>query len=598
MLNIAAIRKTAPSIICIGRNPQIIQSMLDFDYLTGNKTPSVKAIITSGRKFEKLFFGNQDILVPCYPTLSVLPAEIYKKTTFLAFFVSGRRVLVNTEEALDRFPHVVAGTVFAENVPEVHSLQMYKKAHLNNNVIIGPASVGLIIPGTVKLGAIGGIQPDHIIHSNLVHVGKTAVFSASGGMTNELLSTLAQLQKGISFALSFGGDRFPCFTPKEAFLAAEYDPETAVVVYFGELGGYDEYELAGLLDTKKITKKVIAYIAGTISEMFETPPQFGHAKAMAENKNESAIEKRRALQDAGAIVPETFVDFIQELTRLPELTKKKNMSYSILEAMKDRKHTLFSSSISKDVNDQVFVLGEDIVSMAKKKSFAAIVASMLLGKKNISKELETFIDFTLKLLIDHGPYQSGVINTMVTARAGRDLVSSLAAGLLTIGPRFGGAINTAAANWLQGVQDEMKPEVFVESYAKKKLYIPGIGHRKYSLDNPDPRVMELLHYIKKLQKKKFTSFAQQIQNITTVKKGTLILNIDGAIAAVSLDILHECEGMSYTDLQKLVESEFFNALFVLSRSVGFVAHFLDQKRLDEGLVRLSSSDVTEVTPEH
>ena len=39
---------------------------------------------------------------------------------------------------------------------------------------------------------------------------------------------------------------------------------------------------------------------------------------------------------------------------------------------------------------------------------------------------------------DHGPAVSGAHNTIVAARAGKDLVSSLASGLLTIGPRFGG----------------------------------------------------------------------------------------------------------------------------------------------------------------
>ena len=39
---------------------------------------------------------------------------------------------------------------------------------------------------------------------------------------------------------------------------------------------------------------------------------------------------------------------------------------------------------------------------------------------------------------------SGAHNTIVTARAGKDLVSCLVSGLLTIGPRFGGAVDDAA----------------------------------------------------------------------------------------------------------------------------------------------------------
>jgi ATP-citrate lyase alpha-subunit len=50
-------------------------------------------------------------------------------------------------------------------------------------------------------------------------------------------------------------------------------------------------------------------------------------------------------------------------------------------------------------------------------------------------------------------------------------------------------------------------------------------------------------------------------------------------------------------LEKLVETEFFNALFVASRSIGFIAHFLDQKRLDEGIFRLEEEHVADATSE-
>ena len=48
------------------------------------------------------------------------------------------------------------------------------------------------------------------------------------------------------------------------------------------------------------------------------------------------------------------------------------------------------------------------------------------------------------LCADHGPCVSGAHNTIVTARAGKDIISCLVSGLLTIGPRFGGAIDDAA----------------------------------------------------------------------------------------------------------------------------------------------------------
>lgn len=55
-----------------------------------------------------------------------------------------------------------------------------------------------------------------------------------------------------------------------------------------------------------------------------------------------------------------------------------------------------------------------------------------------------FIEMVLMVTADHGPAVSGAHNTIVTARAGKDLISSLCSGLLTIGPRFGGALDGAA----------------------------------------------------------------------------------------------------------------------------------------------------------
>ncbi len=43
-----------------------------------------------------------------------------------------------------------------------------------------------------------------------------------------------------------------------------------------------------------------------------------------------------------------------------------------------------------------------------------------------------FLEMCLMVTADHGPAVSGAHNTIVTARAGKDLVSSVTSGLLTI----------------------------------------------------------------------------------------------------------------------------------------------------------------------
>lgn len=589
MLDIDKLRKYKKhTIISLGSYPAINQAMLDFDFLSGRGS-SIKAIIATGRRSERYFFGKKEILIPVFPSLLSIPKEIKEACTLFFNNASGRRVLDTTTQALDLLPNILGGVIFAENVPEEHSLSLYRKIGEQGRFLVGPSSVGLLIPQIIKLGAIGGTDIRQLISAKVTTPGNIAVFSSSGGMTNELINLVASTGHRMSFALSFGGDRFPITSPLDAFLAAEKDKDTQAIVYFGELGGFDEYEIVDAIKTGKITKPIAAYIAGVVSEMFATPPQFGHAKAMAGRMGESSRDKRKALKEAGVKVGESFTDFVELVKKLP-LNTYKDKDYTLaMEDVEKREHALIASSISGDIEGEPQVLGEDLLKFAKENSFAKIVSSMFLGKKIKSGDTEKFVDFVLRLLVDHGPYVSGAVNTIVTARAGRDLVSSLSAGLLTVGPRFGGAINQAAGNWLKGALSGQSAFDFVEEFASKKAYIPGIGHKKYRIDKPDPRVREILKYAP--GKKQFTKFALEVEKITTAKKGNLILNVDGAIAGVMLDILAEKEGYTSEELQRLVETEFFNALFVLSRSVGFIAHFLDQKRLDEGLFRLSEDMV-------
>ena len=51
---------------------------------------------------------------------------------------------------------------------------------------------------------------------------------------------------------------------------------------------------------------------------------------------------------------------------------------------------------------------------------------------SLPKPAAKFIEMCLMVTADHGPAVSGAHNTIVCARAGKDLISSLTSGLLTI----------------------------------------------------------------------------------------------------------------------------------------------------------------------
>ncbi len=583
MIQLSEIRMMDIRVIVLGSHPGIIQSMLDYDFLVGRQQPSVIAIIASGRKQERYFWGETEVILPVAANLEHLDVEFRKACTAVLNVQSARRVLSSTKQAIDLLPNLKLINIFAEQTPEAHSLELYEYAKAKEILIAGPSSVGILLPGFSKLGAIGGTQHRQLSEAGILDAGDTAVISTSGGIVNELIHTVTGTGLWVSFAMAVGGDRFPITTPAQAMLLAEADKQTERIVYFGELGGVDEYEIAELIDEGKITKEIIAYVAGTVAELFENPPQFGHAKAMAQNQDESASAKKARLAKSGVQVCDTFGDIAIKLEKRRQQQEQK---LPTIKTIGEREQSMIISHISGDIDKEVQLLGKPLLQTVSENSVSSLVLSMLLGKQVQSKKAEEFIDYVLRILVDHGPYVSGAMNTIVTARAGRDLVSSLAAGLLTVGPRFGGAINTAAECWLYGVNEGITGKQFVEGFSRNGGIIPGIGHKKYRLDLPDPRVSAIKEFAGNSNGDRYLKFALSIEAVTTTKKATLILNVDGVIAAILLDILESDLRYTREQLQELVDIEFFNALFVLSRSVGFTAHYLDQKRHDEGLFRL------------
>lgn len=111
------------------------------------------------------------------------------------------------------------------------------------------------------------------------------------------------------------------------------------------------------------------------------------------------------------------------------------------------------------------------------------VVSLLWFKRRLPPYACKFLEMVLMLTADHvspllpssssstdarrqGPAVSGAMTTIITARAGKDLVSSLVAGLLTIGDRFGGALDGAASEFTRAMDLGLSPREFVDSMRK------------------------------------------------------------------------------------------------------------------------------------
>ncbi len=80
--------------------------------------------------------------------------------------------------------------------------------------------------------------------------------------------------------------------------------------------------------------------------------------------------------------------------------------------------------------------------------------------------------------------------------------------------------------------------------------------------------------------------------MTTKKKANLILNVDGCIAVCFVDMLRTCGAFSNQEADEIIKNGSLNGLFVLGRSMGFIGHFLDQRRLKQGLYRHPWDDIS------
>jgi len=264
-----------------------------------------------------------------------------------------------------------------------------------------------------------------------------------------------------------------------------------------------------------------------------------------------------------------------------------------------RKPTNFVSSISDDRGDELTYGGVKISDVFEKSAGVGGVLSLLWFRRMLPEACTKFIEMILIVTADHGPAVSGAHNTIVTARAGKDLVSSLAAGLLTIGPRFGGALDEAALFFMEAVDSGLQPKDFVNKMKKENRLIMGIGHRIKSLTNPDQRVEIIKKYaLENFSDNSVLKYALEVEQITTKKRANLILNVDGCIAVCFVDMVRSCGAFSREDANEIIESGCLNGLFVLGRSIGFIGHYLDQKRLKQPLYRHPWDDITYVTSEN
>lgn len=572
-----------------------IQQMLDFDFLCRRKTPSVAGIIHPGRSgYHKAFFGGQEILVPIYETLATAIHK-HPRADVLINFASFRSAYVPAKEALESTT-LRTIVIVAEGIPERQTKELIALAAKKNKVVIGPSTVGGIAAGRFRIAGYAGGKNENILRAKLYQPGSVGLVSKSGGIMNEMFSMMARTTDGIYEGIAIGGDVYPGSTLLDHLLRFEAMPEVKLMVGMSELGGKEEYEIIRAKQEGKLSKPIIMWVAGTCAGIFPWEVQFGHAGAKAGKEQESAMEKNKALRNARIIVPDSFEQLENTIAEtfkriVPEL-KPMNEPPVIPE----RKPTHFTSTISSDLGEEPTYNGIPITDLIEQEQTLGEIVGLLWFKQKLPRYFTKFLEMSIILTADHGPAVSGAHNAIVAARAGKDVISSLCSGLLTIGPRFGGAIDDACRYFKHAHDQTIPPEKFVSDLKNKGLLIPGIGHRVKSAKNPDKRVELLKEYAQKnFPTTAYLHYALEVEKVTLQKAENLILNVDGCMAALFLDALISSHQFTAEEIKDIVEIGYGNGLFALARSIGIIGHILDQKRLQEGLYRHPTDDILYVT---
>jgi citrate synthase len=227
----------------------------------------------------------------------------------------------------------------------------------------------------------------------------------------------------------------------------------------------------------------------------------------------------------------------------------------------------WSTAIIDTAPGRIRLRGYPIDQVINRCSYAASVWLMLTGELPDPWQ-ERLLDAALVAAVDHGPQAPSIAAARMAATCGVGLSQAVATGVNLLGDVHGGA-GEACMRMLAALLDaHPDPEASAAeiaaafgAYRAGVRYVPGFGHRMHG---HDPRRDPLMDLVRAAQASGVVSGRYlQVAEIIEAELGRAIpMNIDGATAVI------------YSELG--FAPELGKGLFVLSRSVGLLAHAHEQ----------------------
>lgn len=216
--------------------------------------------------------------------------------------------------------------------------------------------------------------------------------------------------------------------------------------------------------------------------------------------------------------------------------------------------TEWKTEISSTGKDPL-IRGEKLEKVME-MDFSDAIFLILKGERPDEKESEIF-KTVLSSCIEHGVGNPSTVAARTVQSGGNDMNTSVAAGVMALGDKHGGAIEEA----MELIQSEDPAEKIIEEKLREGEKIPGLGHKVYT--DEDPRSTKILEKAEDLGlKAEYTEKMLEIQRKFGDEKTELVLNVDGAIAGIMSDLGFE--------------PELGKGFFIIARTPGLVAHVREE----------------------
>ena len=218
--------------------------------------------------------------------------------------------------------------------------------------------------------------------------------------------------------------------------------------------------------------------------------------------------------------------------------------------------------------------GFPIEQLIGRVSFPQMIWLMLKGDLP-SPEQGALLEAALVAAVDHGPQAPSIAIGRMAVTCGLPLNGAMASAINVLDDVHGGAGEQCMELYAEitrrqdkGVKRDAAIEEGLDAFvtANGKI-VPGFGHRFHPIDPRSPRLLELVDVARKnnVVSGRFAEIGRGVEDLMQRRKGRKIpMNIDGATAVI------------YSELG--FSPALGRGLFILSRSVGILAHAWEQSQ--------------------